>query len=73
MASTAGFIERHGLWTQDQKLQAAEIAERLAREDIHLVRLAWADPHGYSRAKVASPHWGLAKRPEGFHGHRLRR
>jgi glutamine synthetase len=44
MASTAGFIERHGLWTQDQKLQAAEIAERLAREDIHLVRLAWADP-----------------------------
>jgi glutamine synthetase len=52
MASTAGFIERHGLWTQDQKLQAAEIAERLAREDIHLVRLAWADPHGYSRAKA---------------------
>lgn len=52
MASTAGFIERHGFWTQDQKHQAAEIAERLAREDIHLVRLAWADPHGYSRAKA---------------------
>jgi hypothetical protein len=37
------------------------------------VRLAWVDPHSYSRAKVASAQWGLAKRPECFHGHRLHR
>jgi glutamine synthetase len=52
MNSSAGFIERHGLWTQDQTRQAAELAAQLKSGDIHLVRLAWADPHGYSRAKA---------------------
>ena len=52
MNSSAGFIERHGLWTQDQTRKAAELAAELKNGDIHLVRLAWADPHGYSRAKA---------------------
>ena len=47
-----GFIETHGLWTEDQKRQAAEIRARLERDDIKLVRMAWADPHGASRAKM---------------------
>ncbi|HEY8580407.1 MAG TPA: glutamine synthetase family protein [Beijerinckiaceae bacterium] len=50
--SPAPFIARHGLWTDEQTRAAAQIAERLPLDDVHLVRLAWADPHGYSRAKA---------------------
>ena len=31
---------------------AAEIARRVEAEELRFVRLAWADPHGYSRAKM---------------------
>jgi len=48
------FIEKHGLWTELQKHRAAEIKDRLKQGDIKLVRLAWADPHGYSRAKMVA-------------------
>src|SRR5262249_16834820 len=49
-----GFIERHGLWTEAQRRQAEEIRRRVEAEKIGLVRLAWADPHGYSRAKAVT-------------------
>jgi glutamine synthetase len=48
------FIERHGLWSDEQRRQAAELADRVRREKLELVRLAWADPHGASRAKAVS-------------------
>ena len=48
------FIEKHGLWTEAQKHRATEIKDRLKQGDIKLVRLAWADPHGYSRAKMVA-------------------
>src|SRR2546422_5716021 len=51
---TAGFIDKHGLWTETQRHQAAELKRRLDQEDLKLVRLAWADPHGYSRAKAVT-------------------
>ena len=35
-------------------MQARELRERLEREPVELVRLAWADPHGASRAKAVS-------------------
>jgi glutamine synthetase len=47
-----GFIERHGLWTDDQRRHAEEIKLRLEKDDIRLIRVAWADPHGASRAKA---------------------
>jgi glutamine synthetase len=50
----ANFIDRHGLWTDDQRRRASELKERLRKEDVRLVRLAWADAHGYSRAKAVS-------------------
>src|SRR5436190_16988008 len=34
--------------------QASELKQRLEREPAELVRLAWADPHGASRAKAVS-------------------
>src|SRR2546430_9069750 len=50
-----GFIERHGLWTDEQRRQAAEIKRRIEQDDLHLIRLAWADPYGASRAKAVTP------------------
>jgi glutamine synthetase len=35
-------------------MHAKELRERLQREPVELVRLAWADPHGASRAKALS-------------------
>jgi glutamine synthetase len=48
------FIEQHGLWSPEQRARAAELAKRLAGEKLDLVRLAWADSHGASRAKALS-------------------
>src|SRR6266850_7507224 len=48
------FIEEHGLWSDEQRAQAAELKKRIAGEKLDLVRLAWADPHGASRAKALS-------------------
>ena len=51
---TAGFIERHALWTDEQKALAGELASRIRSANLRLIRLAWADPHGASRAKAVS-------------------
>src|SRR5437763_10525012 len=52
--STSSFIEKHGLYGDDLKRQAQEIKLRLDKDDIHFVRVAWADPHGASRAKAVA-------------------
>src|SRR5438105_6942223 len=48
-------VEEHGLWSDEQRAQAQALRERLEREPVELIRLAWADPHGASRAKALSP------------------
>src|SRR5919109_2890415 len=48
------FIERHGLWSDDERRLAQELKERVRKEKLELIRLAWADPHGASRAKALS-------------------
>ena len=45
------FIEKHGLWSDLQKRAAEELKRRIEKEDVRLIRLAWGDPHGCSRAK----------------------
>src|SRR4029450_13673128 len=52
MQPLASFIERHGLWTDDQRHQAGELKRHIEEDNVRLIRLAWADPHGYSRAKI---------------------
>jgi len=52
MQPLPSFVERHGLWTDDQQRQAGELKRRIEKDNVRLIRLAWADPHGYSRAKV---------------------
>jgi len=46
------FIEKHGLWTDEQRRQVDEIRRRLEADKLRYVRLAWGDTHGYSRAKT---------------------
>lgn len=52
--ATQSFIDKHGLWTDEQRRAAEELKRRLRREQPHFVRLAWADPHGASRAKTVT-------------------
>ena len=66
MSRTAGFIERHGLWTDAQRRQADELRRRVEKEDLKFVRVAWADPHGYSRAKAVTAPAFLAALENGY-------
>jgi glutamine synthetase len=52
MKPSTSFIERHGLWTEEQKDQAEELKRKVQADKLHFVRLAWGDTHGYSRAKT---------------------
>ncbi len=52
--ATQSFIEKHGLWTGDQRRAAEEVKLRVQKENLAFVRLAWADPHGASRAKAVT-------------------
>jgi glutamine synthetase len=51
---TTSFIDKHGLWTDNQRRQAEELKVRVQKENLQFVRLAWADPHGASRAKAVT-------------------
>jgi glutamine synthetase len=52
MGKPPTFIEKHGVWSAEQKSLAAEIVRRVEAENLRFVRLAWGDTHGYSRAKT---------------------
>jgi len=49
------FIDCHDLWTHDQKARAREVLRQVEIDELHLIRLVWADPHGAARAKSISP------------------
>ena len=49
-----GFIDRHGLWSDEQAGHVAEIRRRIEAEGIKLIRMAWADSHGAARAKAVT-------------------
>jgi glutamine synthetase len=52
MSKRPTFVEKHGLWSDEQRRLADEIARRLDSEKLRFVRLAWSDTHGYARAKA---------------------
>jgi glutamine synthetase len=52
MARGEGFVRKHGLWSEDQYHRASAIKARIEQDKLKLVRVAWADPHGASRAKT---------------------
>ena len=52
-AAQMSFVERHGLWS-DEQFEAAARAERLIEENrLEIVRLSFADQHGILRGKTA--------------------
>jgi len=61
-----GFIERHGLWTEDQKKRAKDLLAQVRKQDLRLIRLAWADPHGWSRTKAVTLPVFAAALAEGY-------
>src|SRR3989442_7148611 len=66
VTNTLGFIERHGLWTDEQRRQARELERRVEKDKLELVRLAWADPHGAARAKAVTVPTFLAALETGY-------
>lgn len=54
MEPTPAFIEKHELWSDDQVRLSAQIQRRVEVENLKLIRLAWSDTHGASRAKAVS-------------------
>jgi glutamine synthetase len=46
------FVERHGLWSAEQAKAAEEIAGRIERAEIDVLRLSFADQHGILRGKT---------------------
>lgn len=46
------FVERFGLWSDDQQAQARDIAGRLDAGEVDVVRFAWPDQHGILRGKT---------------------
>ena len=50
----AGFVEKHSVWSNEQKKLAADLPSRIRSANLRLIRLAWADPHGASRAKAVT-------------------
>src|SRR6266576_4399440 len=60
------FIARHGLWTEEQRRQAEDLKRRVEKDNLNLVRLAWADPHGAARAKAVTVPAFLAALSSGY-------
>lgn len=49
-----GFIERHGLWNDDQARAAVELTKRIEKEGIKNIRIGWGDQHGIVRGKTVT-------------------
>src|SRR5580692_11591461 len=52
MTKPPTFIDKHGLWSDEERRLAADIKRRVEAEKLRFVRLAWSDTHGYARAKT---------------------
>lgn len=48
----SNFVERFGLWSNEQSRMADELERRLTQDDIRLVRFAFPDQHGVLRGKT---------------------
>jgi glutamine synthetase len=47
-----GFVERHGLWSDEQKDAARRIEAEVGEKGLRQVRVSWADQHGIARGKT---------------------
>ncbi|HYC17849.1 MAG TPA: glutamine synthetase family protein [Pseudolabrys sp.] len=49
---SAGFVERHGLWSDVQAKTAAQVERIIKKEKLEVVRFSFADQHGVLRGKT---------------------
>lgn len=54
MSDDVRFIERHGLWTEDQNKQADAVIKRIEKDGIRNIRIGWGDQHGIVRGKTVT-------------------
>ena len=47
-----GFIERHGLWDDEQKDAAERVRAQVDEHDLQVVRISFGDQHGLLRGKT---------------------
>ena len=47
-----GFIERFGLWSDEQKEAARRVESEVRERDLRYVRISWPDQHGIARGKT---------------------
>jgi glutamine synthetase len=50
-----GFIERHGLWSDEQKDAAQRVLRLVEEKKLRALRIGWGDQHGVVRGKTLSP------------------
>jgi glutamine synthetase len=51
-----GFVERHGLWNDEQKEAARRARAQIEEQELRTVRVAWGDQHGVVRGKNVMAH-----------------
>ena len=52
VSTSKTFVERHGLWTDEQTRAANAVAQAIKKHRLELVRFAFADQHGVLRGKT---------------------
>ncbi|NHC43257.1 glutamine synthetase [Bacillus sp. MM2020_1] len=52
LVSHDGFISRHQLWSSEQIAAVEKIHASIQEKNLRLIRVAWSDQHGISRAKT---------------------
>src|ERR1700744_1613762 len=50
--TSASFVDRHGLWTDEQTRRAKAVAQAIKTNKLELVRFSFADQHGVLRGKT---------------------
>src|SRR5436305_9781524 len=50
--ATHGFVERHGLWSDEQVEAAAKVDRLIEEQALEVVRLSFPDQHGILRGKT---------------------
>ena len=50
--ATTSFVQRHGLWTDDQARRARAVEQAIKKNKLELVRFSFADQHGVLRGKT---------------------
>jgi glutamine synthetase len=49
-----GFIEEHGLWTDEQRDAGERLAREVVDQGLRQVRISWGDQHGILRSKTVT-------------------